>query len=524
MKRIAFLLASAAWGADWMEFRSAHFTAYTDAGKGRAEGVLGKLEFMREHLGAWGRPPLPVKVYLFRSERDFRPFRQGESTRGLFQSGPEADFIILQDSGDAETPRAAAHEYVHLMLHHVAGPLARWQEEGLAEFHSTARPGATGEILAPHLQALARGSMTAEEIAAADRSTWHALLYPQSWAMVHLLHAAQGDGFRRYVAPPFAVAPPELAAELVKRLPGYLKKPMQGWRTGVAAVAVEVTGEPMERKRAALALSEVAFATGRLDYAQVLLSAHRSDPDVAHEFGLLALARHDEEEAIARFERAVKLPRARAQSFFELAMLLRDRPEGRARVRGLLEETVGRNPAHGEAHFLLGQMAAREGRQAEAIRSLENAVAVLPRQSSFWHQLALSQYSEGRVIEARRSAERALAAAADEGERERARAAIELTRASASVAAPAKPPVTVPEAWRGPRGDRTVEGELREVVCSAPPKVRILADGVMREFNAEGMRAAGEGAEFACGAQPSGRRVRVEIDSASGRAVRMEFR
>lgn len=512
-------------GAEWALYRSGQFSVYSDAGRGRSQGVLKKLELMRAHLADWGIAPLPVKVFLFGNQKDFRPFRQGTSTRGVFQSGPEADYIILQDSGDAETTRAAAHEYVHLLLHHVAGPLPRWQEEGLAEFHSTARPGMTGELIRGHLQALQRGMLPAKELVMVERDAENPLLYPQSWALVHLLHAFEGDEFKRYVSPPFAGLTAEMAELLMKRLPAYLKRPMQGWRTDVRAVDVEVSAEVLDRKRALLAMADLAFATDRLEYAQELLKGREDDADFAHELGMLALAGRRDALAVERFERAVKLPGARSQSFFELAMLLRDQPEGRARVGGLLEETVGRNPAHGEAHFLLGQMAARQARWLDAIASFERAVAVLPRQSSFWIELALAQHHEGRVMDARRSADRALAAAATEDERKRARAAARLNgEARGFPITISKPSVSVPPGWTAAKGDAVLEGVLHRVICGHPPQVQIWSDGKLHSFRADAMRTMGAAKEFTCGAQAPAPEVRLSYESGTGRAVTMELR
>ena len=88
-----------------------------------------------------------------------------------------------------------------------------------------------------------------------------------------------------------------------------------------------------------------------------------------------------------------------------------------------LRRAVALNPNYAEAHFLLGLMASAEKRPLEALEQLKRAAEVLPRQSQFWHALALAAHEAGDPAEARRAARRARDAAANPREIEMAEAA-----------------------------------------------------------------------------------------------------
>ena len=544
---VAWLCLEAAWGAEWRRVRSPNFELYTDTGKGHAVQVLAKLELARQHFSGWGLPPLPVRVVLFDEEKQFAPLRTDATTKGFFQSGAERDSIVLLDAGEA-TMRAAVHEYVHLVLSHVSGRLPRWQEEGLAEFHSTLRAGGeirTGELIAEHIGILQReGLLRTEKMALATRGELSGLsareipvFYAESWALIHALYAAGGAQARRHVMPPFEAIGEDMLGRLVEQLPVYLRRPANGWKTGQrAAPAGEMADEPMPPQRAALVVIDLALRVGSVKYARALLAgaeaAYPGDPDVLHEAGILALASNDEAGAKAKFARAIQLRDARAQSFFELALLERDvlGPKSE-RVRELLTQTVGRNPQHAEAMYLLGQMEEAEGRTAKAVEWFEQAVRVLPRQSRMWYALALARHAEGQAAASRKAAQQALATAGTQQEREQATAALDLSEDALAIpgrtAVTRKPAETVPEAWKQAKGGAVMRGELRELVCGRgmPARLRIWVAGGWQELTLDQRtRTTGKAVELQCGVQRPAVAVEVSYEAQSRRAVSIEFR
>lgn len=532
-----------AHAAPWRRVTSPHFELFTDAPKRSATEVLQRLELARHHFRPWSLPPLPVRVLLFSDERQFAPLRTEATTKGFFQAGAERDSIALLDSGDG-TLRGVIHEYVHLVLHHSATTLPRWQEEGLAEFHSTLRGSRdirTGDLIPSHLALLQQeGLLDAARMAAAARGDTTALtgrqipvFYAQSWALIHALHSA-GPNAQRHLMPPFVPIPEATLRSLTEQLPQYLRRPTNGFNTGTRAEpAPRIEEEAIDPARAQLVLADLALRVGSVKYAQALLTnastQFPNDPDVLHELGILALSQKDEPLARQRFTAAIAHRNARAQSFFELALLERDALGPNApRVRELLTEAAGRNPHHAEALFLLGQMEESQGRPDKAIEWLQRAVAVLPRQSRMWYALAHARNTEGQVVAARKAAEQALATAANQMEREQAEALLTQLREGLTLPTPAppKPPVTVPQAWNQPKGPATVEGELRELRCTPTgnPVLGVYTrDTAYSLLLTDQTRTTGAPGQLQCGPQQPPRRVVVTYDPANHHAITLDF-
>jgi tetratricopeptide (TPR) repeat protein len=221
-----------------------------------------------------------------------------------------------------------------------------------------------------------------------------------------------------------------------------------------------------------MAYAELASVSGRPEEAEKayrrVLGGNPTSAREAAAFGMIELARRKPNEAKQYFERSMQLPDTPAEAFFEYAMLVRDSGGSRELVRRNLEMAVSRNPNYAEAHFLLGLSAANEGRHAEAIPHLEQAVSIFPRQSPFWHALAFSLHAAGRSEEARRAAQRALDSAANPQQAEMARAAVRLTGTPRPAAAAKAADVVVPESWRNPKGDSSIDGVLERIDCLGP--------------------------------------------------------
>ncbi|MGH9675127.1 MAG: tetratricopeptide repeat protein, partial [Bryobacteraceae bacterium] len=256
---------------------------------------------------------------------------------------------------------------------------------------------------------------------------------------------------------------------------------------------------------------ELLLALKKDDIAEELLRRHggRTTSESAAALGYLELSRRRFDLARAHFERAIVSGGAEAATYFEYAMLLRETGAAAELVESNLRKALERNPNHAEAHFLLGLAASQQDRHEDAMPHLERAAAILPRQSYFWHGLAMARHKTGRVEEARRAAWRAREAATTPQERERADAAIELTGAPAAAPVARKgQAVVVPESWRNRRGDSKVEGTLEHVDClgraarlrvRSGPRTFVLA---VEQPDKVVLSGAGAGSfEFACGPQ-----------------------
>jgi tetratricopeptide (TPR) repeat protein len=464
---------------------SAPFTLYTDGGEKAGRQVLERLDLARR---AFGRAtPLPVRVFLL-SEKLFQPLKPGATTRGFYQSAAQRDSIVLPITGG---DRVVFHEYAHLVLHHTSGPLPKWLEEGLAEFHSTLAVVQgklrLGRPIPEHLRILqAMPLLRAADMPAATAyhdGTTLGVFYAQSWALVHMLRLSESyrKGFQSFLtqvergesqAAAFQQAFGKSFSEAVGDLKLYLDRPQMP----VVDLSVEL-GQPAANTEsnsltgldADLVYAELARDCGRPKEAERIYERLARQPAgtplTESALGYLALGRNRFDEARARFEKAIALGSRDAAVAFELAMLVRDHGGGRAAARPLLERVVDWNPDFAEAQFLLGVEAAHENRHEDAVRRIERAVAVFPRQSYFWHALAMSYQALGRTEAARTAAKRAQDSAATPDQAEMARALLRGLDRPAGVEPQSRPDVIVPESWKPKQGESRVEGVLERIDC-----------------------------------------------------------
>ena len=566
---LALLLAYSCGAAAWLRITSPHFELLTDAGEKPGRQVLERLETVRhvflESIG--GKPPaLPVRVFQFSSERDFRRFEPASAVRGFHQGAPDRDYIAVLGTGE-EILRAVRHEYMHLLLSHGSAVLPLWLEEGTAEMYSTVELRESGALfgspIVGHVRALKsldwiRGDAffaAGRNAPLLERENYAGIFYAQSWALVHMLNFSpfwrrnmpgfveaidQGTPALLAFEPAFGVAPARALAEL-RNYVGAARfatamVPMQPMTAREATPA-----QPFGEVDTQLAQVELLLALRNTRAADKLLESIAGPPtaSLATARGLAALARKDAVSAKARFQEAMSLGDTTAIPAFEYAMLLREERAPDTEVRRYLTEAVGRNPSLAEAHFILGLMAQRENRHRDAIESFENALGVLPRQSYFWHARAMSHLELKQPELARHAALRAAASAVSPAELEMAQAAVKLAGTSPSPVPPAKPAVTVPDSWKPRQGSETVEGTLEQIDCygsaarfqirpsgpAAPVRLWVDKPGEVLLKDASSLTFT-----FACGPQQP-RKVIVEFDpqpglpqSATGRITAIRFR
>ena len=439
------------------------------------------------------------------------------------------------------------------MLNHSSARLPQWLEEGIAEFYSTLefRSGnlIVGRPVASHLAALralpwldaAALSAVRRGSPALDEATRAGIFYAQSWALVHMLNFSERyrNGLPRFAA---LLADGEPLPEAFQKgfgrsledaledLRAYVK--LGRWATAdfpfdaadaSPLVAAPLTGEDLDSALLALEL-ELGLWDVSEQTLHRLARNRRGGADVETARAKLAMTRGDFTAARRHFEAAIASGGLQASAYFEYAMLLRDTGEDPARSLQLLERAVELNPNHAEAHFLLGQYASSRGRLEEAVQHFERAAQILPRQSSFWHALALACHKTQRSEPALRAARRALEAAATEQEAEMARAALDLVRRPSEEPAVFRPEVVTPKAWFPPQGDRRAEGVLEEILCQgrqALLRVRSSEGSLLlRVENPDKVVLRNSSAlsfEFSCGLQPR-RPVLVEYLAAAGPA------
>jgi tetratricopeptide (TPR) repeat protein len=262
--------------------------------------------------------------------------------------------------------------------------------------------------------------------------------------------------------------------------------------------------------------------------ARLLADLPGATADAETARGLYALATRDTAAALKHLRRAIDLGSRDATPYFEYALLLRDARAPAADVRKYLAEAAGRNPKLAEAQFLIGVAEQEQDRHREAIDAFQSAIGVLPRQSYFWHAMAVSLRALDRVPEAARAARKAMDTARTNHEFDMASTLARSLAAHAPAAVAPKPAVTVPGSWSMPMGDARAEGSLEHIDClgrSARFHIRT-ASGVLRLMvdNPGDVLIRTESAltfTFSCGAQKP-RKVTVVYRSA-GTITALEF-
>ncbi|MDX2153119.1 MAG: tetratricopeptide repeat protein [Bryobacteraceae bacterium] len=475
--------------ASWVRVGTTQFEVCTNAGERTARRALENLEEMRAAFPKTWTSPLPVRVVVFAREAEYRRVSPGATASAFYQSGPERDYIVGHAEG-AEFARSLRHEYVHAFLQHSSSRIPPWLEEGLAEFYSTyrrqGREGSVGSVIESHVRTLSAASLSAKQLMAWARGVEPqdvGLHYAQSWALVRmlLLWPPWRDGFTAFWQSLENGTPQRVAfrESFGRTMEEAIDESRGPFALRLADLAVRPDEEPRvgERPIAAMAPGEAGWLVAELHFLRglerealaLLQDLERAKArGVSWPFvrGLVAMRRGEKEHALQLLQQAAEEAPADAAIQFEYAMLLRESRTATAQVREGLMRTVKANPDHPEARFLLGVSYADQGRHEEALEHLERAARVLPRQSYFWHALALSYREIGRRDDARRAAMLARDLARDENQRKMAEAAVALTEQDVQTGGVRRgAQVITPKSWERPRGERQASGVLTLVEC-----------------------------------------------------------
>lgn len=230
---LLFLVGSLALsGAEkeaWVEVKSPHFVAYSDAGEAQARLMLREFEEIREVFlnvfpGIQVDAPKPTILIVTRDEASMKRFtprefegRNPKRNAGLFFACPDRNYALLRMDATrhSEQPfEVLFHEFTHGILRMNFPAMPAWMDEGIADFY-----GATeirkdrvliGKVPLGRLAALRSGTLLPlETLFKVDHASPHyqegdktGQFYAQSWALMHYLFLdEQAAGlFRKYLA------------------------------------------------------------------------------------------------------------------------------------------------------------------------------------------------------------------------------------------------------------------------------------------------------------------------------------
>lgn len=494
------LTLSMAHAADpaWRTRTAGRWTFYTDLneknGERVARQVLEAENVLAQMTIALPSSAPPVRVFLFRSKGDFRPFQEGSATAGLYHPGRDCDYIMLLDSGD-ETLRAARHELAHLVLTRSSLPLPLWMEEGLAEYYSTMQrkgdKAVLGRSIPNHVAQLASGTwmpanqlMTWKKENAPDGEAGP--VYAQSWALVHLL-MREPDARQRFerfgqlmasgVAQ--AAAFEQAFGRSLEQLTGAARQDVDTKSFPAREASIAALAQPAAASWAALSDAEARLlrvdallAYGRdreaTQLAQETARRYPDHPAAASALGRLAMARTDYPEARRQLERAVALGDHQGSTYFDLAMLTRDTNGSEETVAELLRKSVEASPSFADAWYLLGTTLLRQKRATESVAALRHATELSPRKSMYWETLGRACDAAGQSDQAKAAAQRAIDTAGTPEQSAMAQGLVRELEQRPKGKPGARPAVVVPKTWEPREGTATVEGKLVRVDCATP--------------------------------------------------------
>lgn len=214
----------------WVEVKSPHFVAYSDAGETEARKALKGFEGIRSVFsqvfpGIRVDPPKPMIVFVVEDEASMKRFlpqafegKDPSRPAGYFVNGSDRNYAILRLDLDHQMDQpyfVLFHEYTHSIVHQNFPSLPTWLDEGIADFYGATEIKSehvlVGRVPVGRLLKL-RGSirLPIETLLTVTHDSPYyqegektGIFYAQSWAFVHYLfmdaQAQKAGLFRAYL-------------------------------------------------------------------------------------------------------------------------------------------------------------------------------------------------------------------------------------------------------------------------------------------------------------------------------------
>ena len=410
--------------------------------------------FPKTFAGERAAPHPQTTVVIFADVASYAPFRpviKGRASgniTGHFQSSAEVNYIAISGVAghDKDAFPALAHEYIHLLVSRYFRGAPLWFKEGIAEYYSTAKLSGDrmtlGGPIKTHQLLLRAGPPIpiADLLEVNESSPYYlengkrALLYAESWALVHyllngstderrsqfgryleLLSTGSDDGasFRRA----FGTSVQNLEAELAAyvRLPSYPERIESiGKRPSTDVMFDSV---PLAETQTAAHLGDMLLRAGRDNeaeaYLRQALDANAGLAAAHVSLGVIRLRQNRYDDAKQLLRRAAALDPRDHLAHFHLAETLRregvagvvsaaDFDEKTRVIREQLKRTIELRPDFIEAYKVLAWVDLERSEQVgEAATLLETAIGLAPRRRELRLLLAQARIRTGEFAAAR---------------------------------------------------------------------------------------------------------------------------
>jgi tetratricopeptide (TPR) repeat protein len=555
MKRLAtalfaLLLVTSAHGDQrWTRATSPNFELYTTAPEKRAREAILRFEQVRSFfLKASGAKPSAqrrVRVVVFQSQKEYRPYQLGEGTAGHAGGDRDHDEIVMRGVTAEEYP-IAVHEYVHILLKPIEH-LPVWLNEGAAELYSTLTPVAkkvrVGDIPPGRYIELQQTKwldletllQVTQDSPIYNGKEHRGIFYAESWALTHMLFldAAYRDHFTAFMRRIAAgAAQPDAFREAFGKQPAEVEKDLHDYmrRRSYFAALFDVTLEksaedpevrPATPLESGLALASIFDNTSRVDEArrayEQLARENPSEPQIPEALAYLAWRSGKTGEARAHFAKAVGLGSRNSRLYYDYAGLIEDAGARREEQTRLLAKAVELDPEYRDARLQLAFLLLAQDDYRGALAHFARFKRVEPKEAfHFFYSVAYANFRLGNKEAARNAAQRA----GEYAENPMNRTTIQELLAAMSDPPPAPaapgtaqvaatPQENSPEFAHRPvlkRRGPSVTGTLVQVDCISPlARVRLrtgtgLVSLLMKDPGAIEIRGAGS-VTFDCGPQ-----------------------
>lgn len=440
----------------WFKLLTPNFEMFSNARESEGRRLLRELETFRHvvsrFVGLTHVQRRPARVYFFRDDATFRPFKplyagQPRPVSGFHAEDPlDYTLALSRQARGTITMRVVFHEYTHLLTAREFRHAPVWAHEGLAEVFSTFESDGDrfdiGIALTNHVHYLQRhppGPLLSILNTTRDSRDYNEELragrfYATSWLLTHYLLFAR-EGFRSNVLSRYAA----LCAQTTNHLdafhvafgqtPDQLQPQLADYLRGGRYTVVRQTWpdlEPTRPRRERLQSGELDFALGRLlqsvnrpqDARTRLERAAQSAPDNPRPREALALLswterdrdgiQHWAGEALRRESQDPFTHYLAAEVAYQRTALEPLPASTRANLltegRRLCERALELDPLLAPAHHLLGVyvLAAHPGAPALAAVHVREALRCDPQYrpaALTWASLLAAQ---GRFQDARR--------------------------------------------------------------------------------------------------------------------------